>query len=50
MAIAAGEMNFTVNDTIALNHFKQGQSVRFKLVKNGSDYTLQDLQPMESTL
>ncbi|PSU20981.1 efflux RND transporter periplasmic adaptor subunit [Photobacterium kishitanii] len=46
----AGEMNFTVNDTIALNHFKQGQSVRFKLVKNGSDYTLQDLQPMESTL
>ncbi|PSU88498.1 efflux transporter periplasmic adaptor subunit [Photobacterium kishitanii] len=46
----AGEMNFTVNDTIALNHFKQGQPVRFKLVKNGSDYTLQDLQPMESTL
>ncbi|OBU15339.1 efflux transporter periplasmic adaptor subunit [Photobacterium aquimaris] len=44
----AGEMNFTVDDTIELTNFKQGQSIRFKLVKNGSDYILQDLKPMEN--
>ncbi|WP_163922609.1 efflux RND transporter periplasmic adaptor subunit [Photobacterium sp. Alg240-V54] len=44
----AGEMNFTVSDTIVLSDFKQGQSIRFKLVKNGSDYILQDLKPMEN--
>lgn len=44
----AGEMNFTVSDTIVLSDFKQDQPVRFKLVKNGSDYILQDLKPMEN--
>ncbi|OBU20110.1 efflux RND transporter periplasmic adaptor subunit [Photobacterium aquimaris] len=44
----AGEMNFTVSDTIVLSDFKQDQPVRFKLVKNGSDYTLQDLKPREN--
>ncbi|SMY18440.1 efflux RND transporter periplasmic adaptor subunit [Photobacterium aquimaris] len=44
----AGEMNFTVDDSIALTDLKQGQSIQFKLVKNGSDYTLQDLKPMEN--
>ncbi|MEC6909697.1 efflux RND transporter periplasmic adaptor subunit [Photobacterium piscicola] len=44
----AGEMNFTVDDSIALTDLKQGQSIRFKLVKNGSDYTLQDIKPMEN--
>ncbi|MEC6833677.1 efflux RND transporter periplasmic adaptor subunit [Photobacterium toruni] len=44
----AGEMNFTVNDTIALTNLKQGQSIRFKLTKNGSNYTLKDLKPMEN--
>ena len=47
---SAGEMNFTVSDTIELTHFKQGQPVRFKLVKDGSDYILQDLKPMEGKL
>ena len=44
----AGEMNFTVDDSIALTDLKQGQSIRFKLIKNGSDYTLQDIKPMEN--
>ncbi|MEC6798617.1 efflux RND transporter periplasmic adaptor subunit [Photobacterium sp. S4TG1] len=44
----ASEMNFTVDDNIALTDLKQGQSIRFKLVKNGSDYTLKDIKPMEN--
>lgn len=38
-----GEMNFTVDDSIDLSAFTEGQTVRFLIVRNGSDYTLKQL-------
>ncbi|MCG2838470.1 efflux RND transporter periplasmic adaptor subunit [Photobacterium sp. WH77] len=38
-----GEMNFTVDDSIDLSAFTEGQTVRFLIVRNGSEYSLKQL-------
>ncbi|MEZ9545121.1 MULTISPECIES: efflux RND transporter periplasmic adaptor subunit [Vibrio] len=45
----AGEMNFQVSDDLDLSEFAEGQSVRFLIVKQGSDYVLKSLEPTNST-
>ncbi|PTQ05738.1 efflux RND transporter periplasmic adaptor subunit [Vibrio sp. ZF 223] len=45
----AGEMNFQVSDDLDLSEFAEGQSVRFLIVKQGSDYVLKSLESTNST-
>ncbi|TWD42557.1 Cu(I)/Ag(I) efflux system membrane fusion protein [Vibrio crassostreae] len=45
----AGEMNFQVSDDLDLSEFAEGQSIRFLIVKQGSDYVLKSLEPTNST-
>jgi Cu(I)/Ag(I) efflux system membrane fusion protein len=40
----AGEMNFTVDDAVELSGFEEGQSVRFLVEKQGSEYLLKQLE------
>jgi Cu(I)/Ag(I) efflux system membrane fusion protein len=40
----AGEMNFSVDGDVDLGSFSEGQTVRFQVQKNGSDYTLKALE------
>ncbi|CZF78193.1 Cation efflux system protein CusB precursor [Grimontia celer] len=40
----AGEMNFSVDGDVDLGSFAEGQTVRFQVQKNGSDYTLKALE------
>lgn len=44
----AGEMNFQVSDDLDLSEFTEGQSIRFLVVKQGSDYVLKSLEPTNS--
>lgn len=46
----AGEMNFSVDDTIALGAFREGQTVRFLIEKQGADYQLTRLDAQEGDL
>ncbi|MEH0665860.1 efflux RND transporter periplasmic adaptor subunit [Vibrio scophthalmi] len=46
----AGEMNFSVDDTIALGAFREGQTVRFLIEKQGADYQLTRLDAQEGEL
>lgn len=39
-----GEMNFSVDGGVELGSFAEGQSVRFLVAKNGSDYVLKALE------
>lgn len=39
----AGEMNFSVGDEVNLSSFEEGQSVRFLIEKQGSEYLLKQL-------
>ncbi|ORT51169.1 hemolysin D [Vibrio sp. qd031] len=43
----AGEMNFTVDDAVELSGFEEGQSVRFLVEKQGSEYLLKQLEMSE---
>lgn len=43
----AGEMNFTASDDIPLDDYKEGQKVRFLVVKSGTDYVLKKIEPAE---
>ncbi len=45
----AGEMNFQVSDDLDLSEFTEGQSIRFLVAKQGSDYVLKSLEPTNST-
>ncbi|ROR27691.1 Cu(I)/Ag(I) efflux system membrane fusion protein [Vibrio crassostreae] len=45
----AGEMNFQVSDDLDLSEFAEGQSIRFLVAKQGSDYVLKSLEPTNST-
>ncbi|MEZ9765521.1 efflux RND transporter periplasmic adaptor subunit [Vibrio splendidus] len=45
----AGEMNFQVSDDLDLSEFAEGQSIRFLVAKQGSDYVLKFLEPTNST-
>ncbi|MEZ9297529.1 efflux RND transporter periplasmic adaptor subunit [Vibrio splendidus] len=45
----AGEMNFQASDDLDLSEFAEGQTIRFLVVKQGSDYTLKSLEPANST-
>ncbi|WP_028022202.1 efflux RND transporter periplasmic adaptor subunit [Enterovibrio calviensis] len=40
----AGEMNFSADDSVNLNDFSEGQTVRFLVEKNGSDFVLKALE------
>ncbi|WP_407333907.1 efflux RND transporter periplasmic adaptor subunit [Enterovibrio sp. 27052020O] len=40
-----GEMNFSVDDSVNLADFAEGQTVRFLVAKNGVDYLLKALEP-----
>ncbi|MDO6708952.1 efflux RND transporter periplasmic adaptor subunit [Photobacterium sp. 1_MG-2023] len=40
----AGEMSFTVDDQVDLSGFSEGQTVRFLIARNGSEYTLKQLE------
>ncbi|CZF85232.1 efflux RND transporter periplasmic adaptor subunit [Grimontia marina] len=40
----AGEMNLSVDGDVDLGSFAEGQTVRFQVQKNGSDYTLKALE------
>ncbi|WGV98857.1 efflux RND transporter periplasmic adaptor subunit [Vibrio sp. YMD68] len=40
----AGEMNFSVEEGVDLSGFIEGQSVRFLVIKQGSDYALKALE------
>ena len=44
----AGEMNFQVSDDLDLSEFTEGQSIRFLVAKQGSDYVLKSLEPTNS--
>jgi Cu(I)/Ag(I) efflux system membrane fusion protein len=43
----AGEMNFTASDDIPLDDYKEGQKVRFLVVKSGTDYVLKKIESAE---
>jgi Cu(I)/Ag(I) efflux system membrane fusion protein len=43
----AGEMNFSVGDEVNLAGFEEGQTVRFLVEKQGSDYMLKGLEQSE---
>ncbi|MBE8565501.1 efflux RND transporter periplasmic adaptor subunit [Vibrio sp. OPT20] len=45
----AGEMNFQASDDLDLSEFAEGQTIRFLVAKQGSDYTLKSLEPTNST-
>ncbi|MFA0520092.1 copper-binding protein, partial [Vibrio sp. 10N.222.55.E8] len=45
----AGEMNFSASDELDLSKFMEGQPIRFLVEKQGSDYTLKSLEPMDSS-
>lgn len=45
----AGEMNFQANDDLDLSEFAEGQTIRFLVAKQGSDYVLKSLEPTNST-
>ncbi|ELP4887207.1 efflux RND transporter periplasmic adaptor subunit [Vibrio cholerae] len=40
----AGQINFSVGDNINLSGFEEGQKVRFLVAKNGSEYSLKQLE------
>ncbi|KXF83079.1 efflux RND transporter periplasmic adaptor subunit [Enterovibrio coralii] len=40
----AGEMNFSVEDSVNLADFAEGQTVRFLVAKEGNDYVLKSLE------
>ncbi|MFZ3406980.1 efflux RND transporter periplasmic adaptor subunit [Vibrio chagasii] len=44
----AGEMNFQASDDLDLSKFAEGQTIRFLVAKQGSDYTLKSLEPTNS--
>lgn len=46
----AGEMNFQASDDLDLSEFAEGQSIRFLVAKQGSDYVLKSLEAGEGTL
>lgn len=46
----AGEMNFSVDESLALGEFKEGQKVRFLIEKQGTDYLLKQLKASEEGL
>lgn len=45
----AGEMNFQASDDLDLSEFIEGQTIRFLVAKQGSDYVLKSLEPTNST-
>ena len=45
----AGEMNFQASDELDLSEFAEGQTIRFLVAKQGSDYVLKSLEPTNST-
>ncbi|MEZ9008659.1 efflux RND transporter periplasmic adaptor subunit [Vibrio sp. 10N.247.311.59] len=45
----AGEMNFQASDDLDLSEFSEGQTIRFLVAKQGSDYVLKSLEPTNST-
>ncbi|MGB1974703.1 MAG: efflux RND transporter periplasmic adaptor subunit [Vibrio toranzoniae] len=45
----AGEMNFQASDDLDLSEFVEGQTIRFLVAKQGSDYVLKSLEPTNST-
>ncbi|MFA0248509.1 efflux RND transporter periplasmic adaptor subunit [Vibrio sp. 10N.261.45.A4] len=45
----AGEMNFQASDDLDLSEFAEGQTIRFLVAKQGSDYVLKSLEPTNST-
>ncbi|MEZ9997328.1 efflux RND transporter periplasmic adaptor subunit [Vibrio lentus] len=46
----AGEMNFQASDDLDLSEFAEGQTIRFLVAKQGSDYVLKSLEAGEGTL
>ncbi|MCG9642338.1 efflux RND transporter periplasmic adaptor subunit [Vibrio sp. Isolate34] len=46
----AGEMNFQANDDLDLSEFAEGQTIRFLVAKQGSDYVLKSLEAGEGAL
>jgi Cu(I)/Ag(I) efflux system membrane fusion protein len=46
----AGEMNFQASDELDLSEFSEGQTIRFLVAKQGSDYVLKSLEAGEGTL
>ncbi|NAZ46889.1 efflux RND transporter periplasmic adaptor subunit [Vibrio toranzoniae] len=45
----AGEMNFQASEDLDLSEFAEGQTIRFLVAKQGSDYVLKSLEPTNST-
>ncbi|CAK2413455.1 Copper binding protein CusF [Vibrio crassostreae] len=45
----AGEMNFQASDDLDLSEFAEGQTIRFLMAKQGSDYVLKSLESTNST-
>ncbi|MEZ9722703.1 efflux RND transporter periplasmic adaptor subunit [Vibrio splendidus] len=45
----AGEMNFQASDDLDLSEFSEGQTIRFLVEKQGSDYVLKSLESTNST-
>lgn len=46
----AGEMNFQVSDDLDLSEFAEGQTIRFLVAKQGSDYLLKSIEAGEGKL
>ncbi|TKF38541.1 efflux RND transporter periplasmic adaptor subunit [Vibrio sp. F13] len=46
----AGEMNFQASDDLDLSEFAEGQTIRFLVAKQGSDYVLKSLEAGEGEL
>ncbi|WP_434567593.1 efflux RND transporter periplasmic adaptor subunit [Vibrio chagasii] len=46
----AGEMNFQASEDLDLSEFSEGQTIRFLVAKQGSDYVLKSLEAGEGTL
>ncbi|MCY9824538.1 efflux RND transporter periplasmic adaptor subunit [Vibrio chagasii] len=46
----AGEMNFQASDELDLSEFSEGQTIRFLVAKQGSEYVLKSIEASEGTL
>ena len=46
----AGEMNFQASDDLDLSEFAEGQTIRFLVTKQGSEYVLKSIEASEGTL
>lgn len=46
----AGEMNFQASDDLDLSEFAEGQTIRFLVAKQGSEYVLKSIEASEGTL